>query len=477
MTVAVSSKAPASVTNTATVSWRRGNQHGKRHGQGLDPDYPGGGADGDGHLAHWSRELATRRFATDRLDRHRYRGDRPLFGFFSLDGGNTYHNVGPATAASRSISWTLPAKVSATALGRIRVEACNASNSVLSQAFSTGIFFFNDILFHYGDKVEVKTSKDAIVRSITKGVAGTTSLYTEKEFLQGTVVSQAPQVACLGVGGEYYFWYEVNWGDGKQIGWTADVALGLAFVEDAKAVPVGSFNGVTAYSNGSPDNASSYPKSNIPKSKYSDGMEWQCVEYVNRYYQSKYGIDLSGAGNATSYFNYGSKKGLSPYTNDKKGNVAPQAGDILCFSGGPGEHLGHVAIVRSVDLTNGWVYVIQQNGVEDPRDADWPFKLTVTGGVYNVSADSLDPKLVGQTFGIIRPGLASRPPDARPEHLGQAALCHKRHVDQHDCDDGHRPQWRAILLPQHDHRRARQRLADQPDLQRHGAFAGHEVRL
>jgi hypothetical protein len=338
--------------------------------------------------------------------------------FYSLNGGTTYvNNVGTAAATSRSISWTPPITISPTALGQIRVEACNASNSVLSQAFSNGLFFFNDILFHPGDKVEAKSSSGAIVRSITGavagGAAGTNSLYKEKEFSQGTVVSQAPLVASLGVGGEYYFWYQVNWGDGNQIGWTADVTLGLAFGEDAKAVPVGSFNGVTAYSNGSTDNASFYPKSNIPKSKYSDGMQWQCVEYANRYSQSKYGIDLSEAGYATSYFNYGSTQGLTQFTNGEKGNVAPQAGDILCFSGGP-EGYGHVAIVRSVDLVNGLVYVIQQNGVEDPRDENWPFKLTDTGGVYNVSADSLDPKLDASSSALSVQGWLRKPAAATP---------------------------------------------------------------
>ena len=71
------------------------------------------------------------------------------------------------------------------------------------------------------------------------------------------------------------------------------------------------------------------------------------------------------------------------------------------------------------------------------------------------------------------------PRTAKPqsEHLGHAAPCHGQHVDHDDCDDGQRPQRRAVLLPLLDPRRPRQRLAGQPDLQGHGAFAAHDVQV
>ena len=49
---------------------------------------------------------------------------------------------GTAYSTDRSISWTPPLVISPTAVGQIRVEARDASNSVLSQAFS-GTFTFN----------------------------------------------------------------------------------------------------------------------------------------------------------------------------------------------------------------------------------------------------------------------------------------------------------------------------------------------
>ena len=62
---------------------------------------------------------------------------------YSIDGGATFLNdVGTAYSTDRSISWTPPLVISPTAVGQIRVEARDASNSVLSQAFS-GTFTFN----------------------------------------------------------------------------------------------------------------------------------------------------------------------------------------------------------------------------------------------------------------------------------------------------------------------------------------------
>ena len=53
--------------------------------------------------------------------------------------------------------------------------------------------------------------------------------------------------------------------------------------------------------------------------------------------------NLVGSGNAVSYYGNASAYGLTAYQNGNT-TVAPQAGDILCFSGGP-EGYGHVAIV------------------------------------------------------------------------------------------------------------------------------------
>jgi len=224
-------------------------------------------------------------------------------------------------------------------------------------------------LFVDGDYVESKSSIGAVVRAVP---GGTTVVTTEAQGSRGTVVSTAPVYASYN--GTYYYWNQVNWNDGYS-GWTADLGLGLAFGQ-----PVGSFNGVTAYSNGY-TTFDSYTNN-------STGLEYQCCEYVNRYYSSVYQINyLTGAGNAINYFSYGSAHGLTAYTNGDT-TSAPQVGDILCFGGTGDEANGHVAIVCGGDGSSE-VDMIEQNGTEDRRDANFALSMTVSDGIYTVSAGNL----------------------------------------------------------------------------------------
>jgi hypothetical protein len=62
---------------------------------------------------------------------------------YSSDGGATYLNdVGSATGTSRSISWTPPLVISASATGKVRIQARNAANTVLSQDVSDATFSY-----------------------------------------------------------------------------------------------------------------------------------------------------------------------------------------------------------------------------------------------------------------------------------------------------------------------------------------------
>ena len=145
---------------------------------------------------------------------------------------------------------------------------------------------------------------------------------------------------------------------------------------------VGSFNGVPAYSNGSPDFVSDQYNTDAG---INTGMKWQCVEYVNRYYYIIYSMNIRIPGqNANDYFANATTRGLVQYSNG--GSNTPQVGDILCFGGGS-SGLGHVAIVREVGST--FVKVIQQNVTEDSRDADFSYDLSISGGSYTVSAANL----------------------------------------------------------------------------------------
>jgi len=86
------------------------------------------------------------------------------------------------------------------------------------------------------------------------------------------------------------------------------------------------------------------------------GLQFQCVEYVKRFYSQALSVDTSQwSGDAIDYFATASDKGLIAFSNG--GGVAPAADDILVFdSSGT---LGHVAIVTSV--TADAVTFIEQN--------------------------------------------------------------------------------------------------------------------
>ena len=121
---------------------------------------------------------------------------------------------------------------------------------------------------------------------------------------------------------------------------------------------LGSFNNVPNYSNGSGtyDSGIHNTGAGIPT-----GLEWQCVEYVQRYYYVVYGLNLlslNGGLNAWQFYGNATAMNLTAYANGS--TTAPQVGDILCFNE-TGSGLGHVAIIRAVDQANSVVHVIQQN--------------------------------------------------------------------------------------------------------------------
>jgi len=143
---------------------------------------------------------------------------------------------------------------------------------------------------------------------------------------------------------------------------------------------LGTYNGVASYSNGSNgyvSNTYNYVNGT------NTGMEWQCVEYVNRYYLINYLMNIRIAGqNAVDYFPNAAARGLVSYTNG--GTVAPSIGDVLCFSGNT---YGHVAIIREVG-TN-YLKVAQQNVTNSSGDINYNVVMTISSGHYTVSGSSI----------------------------------------------------------------------------------------
>lgn len=88
------------------------------------------------------------------------------------------------------------------------------------------------------------------------------------------------------------------------------------------------------------------------------GLEFQCVEYVNRFLVSLGHRNLARTGHADSYFWQAASKGLKAYTNN--GATRPQVNDLLVFDKSNNDASpGHIAVIYSV--TDDYVCFVQQN--------------------------------------------------------------------------------------------------------------------
>ncbi|MDR3602276.1 MAG: CHAP domain-containing protein [Desulfosporosinus sp.] len=145
---------------------------------------------------------------------------------------------------------------------------------------------------------------------------------------------------------------------------------------------VDSYKRVPVYYNGPDYNKSK--SENFSPDGYYFGLEWQCVEYVKRfYYVSKHHKMPDVFGNAKDFYNplvpqggMNSQRGLIQYRNG--GNEKPEPDDILVFTNVP---YGHVAIVTKV--TRNSIEVIQQNE-KYPRQL---FTLTVNNNHFFVGTN------------------------------------------------------------------------------------------
>ena len=144
---------------------------------------------------------------------------------------------------------------------------------------------------------------------------------------------------------------------------------------------VGSFNGVTAYSN-----ASVYYGSNQFNylGNKNMGMKWQCVEYVTRYYYKKYGVYLTPT-DAKTYWKKTDKLKRAENGSTNK----PWVGDIVVST--DGTH-GHVAIVREVG--DNYIKVIHQNftnsGNDEKKKISMKVKKSKGKTTYTLSAFNSD---------------------------------------------------------------------------------------
>src|ERR1700722_9603319 len=140
---------------------------------------------------------------------------------------------------------------------------------------------------------------------------------------------------------------------------------------------LGSFNGVAAYSNCYPTFDSN------TENPAGTGLEWQCVEFVRRYYAQVYGAPLSKSnlGNANQWYNNYTQLGLERFANG--GSTAPQPGDIIT-SAGPSGSNGHIGIASSV--SSNQLCAVMQNWSEGASDINGShcMSLTKSGSNYFV---------------------------------------------------------------------------------------------
>jgi surface antigen len=139
------------------------------------------------------------------------------------------------------------------------------------------------------------------------------------------------------------------------------------------------YKGIAVYSNG--QNYMSSHGLNYSEDGYYYGYQWQCVEFVKRFYYEVFQLKMpDGAGHAKYFFNpmlkqgeFNKQRGLLQYKNG--GDVKPQADDLLVFTKGA---YGHVAIICGVG--DDWIEVVQQNS-EVSRER---FAMEVKDGTYTV---------------------------------------------------------------------------------------------
>jgi len=123
-----------------------------------------------------------------------------------------------------------------------------------------------------------------------------------------------------------------------------------------------SFNNVAVYYNGA---VTHVEKRNVTKDGYNLGLEFQCVEFVKRYYYQHLHHKMPDSyGHAKDFFNpnikdgkLNTKRNLLQFTNGSSSK--PKVNDILVFQASWYNSFGHVAIITKVIENN--VFIIQQN--------------------------------------------------------------------------------------------------------------------
>lgn len=107
-----------------------------------------------------------------------------------------------------------------------------------------------------------------------------------------------------------------------------------------------------------------------------------CSAFCKTYYETLFGMNLTGIGNGGDWYQNASSKNLSYYPN---GTMAPQVGDVICWTGGPSPYYGHVALI--VEVQSNYVKIAQQGRVNmDPigKQIARTNSTTLANGLSNI---------------------------------------------------------------------------------------------
>jgi hypothetical protein len=124
------------------------------------------------------------------------------------------------------------------------------------------------------------------------------------------------------------------------------------------------FEGVSVYFNGGIRRSG---QRRLTPDGYNLGFEFQCVEFVKRFYDQRLNHRMPDTyGHAKSFFDpaltdgrFNAKRGLTQHANP--GASTPRPLDLIVFDAWLLNPYGHVAIVTRVDEVQGRLEIIQQN--------------------------------------------------------------------------------------------------------------------
>jgi hypothetical protein len=149
---------------------------------------------------------------------------------------------------------------------------------------------------------------------------------------------------------------------------------------------IDSLNGVYVYYNGNISNVSAR---NTTSDGYNIGLEYQCVEFVKRYYYQHLKHKMPDSyGHAKDYFDrslndgqINEKRNLTQFSNPSE--FKPKVDDLIIFDGTRFNKFGHVAIISSV--TESEIEIIQQNAGQSREK----YSLYQTMGKWKIKSNKI----------------------------------------------------------------------------------------